>query len=402
MDGNAKHDLEHTAEKTINTTAKTSKIFTILFGKMLLRANRYYQKHFSASMKALRNDGPTKELFVSPPLTKAEVKQIIASGKENNVLMGVKKMQPDGEYGTNQSLYKQEKLAKNEIKYQKWNERRKTVRNNPVLYKYCKNRADKYRKLSILDEQNSNDEKYVIIFNKSKMGFLNEQLENISKDRVKRMSSDGLQDINEDGMIDERDCQIEKSRGMNLREDELDKIGEDFGSCMVRSYQKNYCTQRITKEEYCEIREQLFDLRSHGACVINNNEMLIAICSEDLDKYKSYAPSDRPIKEYGAFGARLIETESNYNDIIELELADDKEYKIFKEKYYGKDFLTQIHPNGKYTVLVREVDTKELADNSKKKSTTADLVKEADEFAEKSQDAIEMNNMLEREEELAR
>ena len=34
--------------------------------------------------------------------------------------------------------------------------------------------------------------------------------------------------------------------------------------------------------------------------------------------------------------------------------------------------------------FVKETDTKELVENSKKKSKTADLVKEADEFAEKN------------------
>ena len=95
--------------------------------------------------------------------------------------MGVKKMQPDGELGRNKSLHQQEKLAKNEIKYRKWNERRKTIKKIPILYHFCKNQAEKYRKLSIQDEKDSNEEKYVIIFNKSKMGFLNEQLKEIPK-----------------------------------------------------------------------------------------------------------------------------------------------------------------------------------------------------------------------------
>ena len=120
MDGNAKHDLEHTAEKTVAVSAKSTKIFTKIFGRFLIKAKRYYNKHFSSSMKALRNDGATKELYVTPPLTRAEAKQIIAACRENNVLMGIKKMDPDGEKGKNQSLHKQEKLAKNEIKYRKW------------------------------------------------------------------------------------------------------------------------------------------------------------------------------------------------------------------------------------------------------------------------------------------
>ncbi len=384
MDGNAKHDLEHTAEKTVVVSEKSTKIFARIFGRFMKRATRYYNKHFSSSMKALRSDGPTKELYVSPPLTRAEAKQIITACRENNVLMGIKKMDPNGEQGRNQSLHKQEKLAKNEIKYHKWDDRRKTFKKIPVIHNLCKSMADRYKNLSIKDEQDNLDERYVLIFNKSKLSFLNEQLEKIPPNRVKQHAQNELVDINKDGVIDERDYEPLQPRGMNLKVSDLSKVGEDFGSCAVRDYLSNYCTQRITKEQYCEIREQLFELRSHGACVYNDNEMIIAIPSEDLQEYKTFAPLDRPIKEYGANGARDIETESNSNDIIELEINNFDDYKLFKEKYDSKDFVAQHMPDGKTTVLVKETDTKELVENSKKKSKTADLVKEADEFAEKN------------------
>lgn len=397
MDGNAKHDLEHTAEKTVVVSTKSTKIFTRLFGKLLIRANRYYQKHFSSSMKALRNDGPTKELYVTPPLTKAEVKQIITACRENNVLMGIKKMNPDGEQGRNQSLHQQEKLAKNEIKYQKWDERRKTFKKVPIFQSVCKMQTEKYKKLSLQDERINPDERYVLIFNKSKLSFLNEQLAKIPPNRVKQAARNELEDINKDGIIDEKDYGDMKARGMNLQVEDLSRIGEDFGSCAVKDYVNNYCTQRITKEQYCEIREQLFDLRSHGACVYNDKEVIIAINSDDLEEYKTFAPLDRPIKEYGKNGARDIETESNTNDIIELELNDFNDYKLFKEKYHTKDFVAQHNPNGKILVLVKETDAKNLVDNNKKKSKTEDLAKEADEFVEKNNPIVD--NLLDKEEE---
>lgn len=397
MDGNAKHDLEHTAEKTVAVSAKSTKIFTKIFGRFLIKAKRYYNKHFSSSMKALRNDGATKELYVTPPLTRAEAKQIIAACRENNVLMGIKKMDPDGEKGKNQSLHKQEKLAKNEIKYRKWNDRRSTFKKIPIIQNICKAQTNKYKRLSIQDEQQNLDERYVLIFNKSKLGFLNEQLAKIPENRVKQYAKNELADINKDGIIDEHDYEPMLSRGMNLKVEDLNKVGEDFGSCAVRDYLSNYCTQKITKQQYCEIREQLFELRSHGACVYNDNEMIIAIHSEDLEEYKRIAPLDRPIKEYGSNGARDIESESNTNDIIELELNNFDDYKLFKEKYSSKDFVAQHTPDGKTTVLVKETDTKDLVENSKKKSKTADLVKEADEFAEKNNP---VEKVLDKEEEL--
>lgn len=437
MDGNAKHDLEHTAEKSVSMSAKISKISTILFGRFLIKANRYYQKHFSSSMRALRKDGATKELCVSPPLTRAEVKQIITSCHENNILMGIKKMHPDGELSNNKSLYQQEKLAHNEIKYKKWDERRKATSKIKILNKICKHQADKYKNISAYNLKLSNrwlsfqektrkikplnkyckmkadnykniaiqektkdeEEQYVIIFNKSKLSFFNEQLAKIPPNRLKQETKSDLDGINKEEIIDDRNIEPMVSRGMNLSVNDLNKIGEDFGSCPVRDYSKNYCIQKITKEEYCEIREQLFELPSHGACVLNEKEMIIAIRSEDLDEYREYAP-ERPIKEYGSSGGRAIESESNIHDIMELEINDIKRYKDFKETYSSKDYVAEIAPNGKTTILLKETDTKNLLEESKKKSKTEDLVKEANELAEKSKtDKVVENVVLEQKEE---
>lgn len=437
MDGNAKHDLEHTAEKSVSMSAKISKIYTILFGRFLIKANRYYQKHFSSSMRALRKDGATKELCVSPPLTRAEVKQIITSCHENNILMGIKKMHPDGELSNNKSLYQQEKLAHNEIKYKKWDERRKATskikilnkickyqadkyknisaynlklsnrwlsfqektRKIKSLNKYCKMKADNYKNIAIQEKTKDEEEQYVIIFNKSKLSFFNEQLAKIPPNRLKQETKSDLDGINKEEIIDDRNIEPMVSRGMNLSVNDLNKIGEDFGSCPVRDYSKNYCIQKITKEEYCEIREQLFELPSHGACVLNEKEMIIAIRSEDLDEYREYAP-ERPIKEYGSSGGRAIESESNIHDIMELEINDIKRYKDFKETYSSKDYVAEIAPNGKTTILLKETDTKNLLEESKKKSKTEDLVKEANELAEKSKtDKVVENVVLEQKEE---
>lgn len=437
MDGNAKHDLEHTAEKSVSMSARISKISTILFGRFLIKANRYYQKHFSSSMRALRKDGATKELCVSPPLTRAEVKQIITSCHENNILMGIKKMHPDGELSNNKSLYQQEKLAHNEIKYKKWDERRKATskikilnkickyqadkyknisaynlklsnrwlsfqektRKIKPLNKYCKMKADNYKNIAIQEKTKDEEEQYVIIFNKSKLSFFNEQLAKIPPNRLKQETKSDLDGINNEEIIDDRNIEPMVSRGMNLSVNDLNKIGEDFGSCPVRDYSKNYCIQKITKEEYCEIREQLFELPSHGACVLNEKEMIIAIRSEDLDEYREYAP-ERPIKEYGSSGGRAIESEANIHDIMELEINDIKRYKEFKETYSSKDYVAEIAPNGKTTILLKETDTKNLLEESKKKSKTEDLVKEANELAEKSKtDKVVENVALEQKEE---
>ena len=73
---------------------------------------------------------------------------------------------------------------------------------------------------------------------------------------------------------------------------------------------------------------------------------------------------------------------------MQVEVPTLKEFNIFKERYKGKDFIAQYNPNGTVSVIVREKDTEEMVEDAKKKSQTADLLKEADEFAEKNVENI--------------
>ena len=395
-DGNAKSDLEHTSERAVRASTKSTGILARLMAKATSKARKYYQKHFSSSLRALKKDGATKELAVSSPLTRAEAKELITNARENGILVGVKKMQPDGDEGKNQSLYKQEKLANNEIKFERWNERRKVLKNVPILGKFSQKRADKFRERSKEDNLKYPDERYIILCNKSHLAFFNEQLEILEKKRTQRTISEDLDEINDNGLID-KDSKI-VSRDINISPEQLE-IGIDYGSCFVRDYTKNFCHQKISKSEYCEIREQLFELKSHGAKVMPNGEVIVAINSDDLEEYKKFAPLDKPIKEYGARGAKEIEAESNSNNIISVKLNNDNDFGAFKNTYKGKDFVAIHNSDGTINAYVREKDTKEMAEEVKKKSSTADLLREANEFAEEKENTLDIAPSIELEEE---
>ncbi|MBQ3512160.1 MAG: hypothetical protein IJA30_07690, partial [Bacilli bacterium] len=121
--------------------------------------------------------------------------------------------------------------------------------------------------------------------------------------------------------------------------------------------------------------------------------------SDDLEEYKKFAPLDKPIKEYGASGAKEIEAESNSNNIISVKLNNDSDFGTFKNTYKGKDFVAIHNADGSINAYVREKDTKEMADEVKKKSSTADLLREANEFAEEKEQSLDIDPMIEIEEE---
>ena len=401
MDGNAKSDLEHSTEKAVRISTKGGGIIAKITSKYLIMLNKYIEKRFSPSMKTLKKDGSTKELTVSPALTKEETKEIIAKARECGVLLGVKKMQPDGEVGTNKSLHQQERMAKNEINFNRWNERRKTLKKIPVLNKFSGLIATKYKRLSQEDNARSKDDRYVVICNKSHLSFLSEQLDILSKKRLQKASANELEDINKDGEIDKVDYAPLVSRDINITPDKLNVLDEDYGSCMVSDYHSNFCLQRITKSEYCEIREELFELKSHGAKVIGEDEVLIAINSDDLEEYKRFAPLDKPIKEFGVSGGKDIEAEKNINNIIPVQIENEKDFSHFKSKYKEKDYIAQHTPDGKVLAYVKEEDTKNMVNDIKKKSSTADLLKEANEFENEKHEIIDENEItIDNEEEL--
>ena len=130
-----------------------------------------------------------------------------------------------------------------------------------------------------------------------------------------------------------------------------------------------------------------------------NGEVIVAINSDDLEEYKKFAPLDKPIKEYGASGAKEIEAESNSNNIISVKLNNDNDFGAFKNTYKGKDFVAIHNVDGSINAYVREKDTKEMADEVKKKSSTADLLREANEFAEEKENTLDIAPSIELEEE---
>lgn len=385
-DGNAKSDLEHASERTVRVSTKGTGIVARFLTRLTTRARKYWQKHFSASMKALKKDGNTKELAISPDLTREETKELITKARESGILIGIKKMQPNGEEGKNHSLHQQEKLAKNEIKFEIWNERRKTFKKVPIIGKICDSKSEKYKRLSIEDNEKNKDDRFIVLCNKSHLAFFDEQLEIIRKTRLSKKAANELNDIEIEAI--DKDAEPFSSRDINMFPEDL-KPGIDYGSCFVKDYTQNFCYQKISKSEYCEIREKLFDLKSHGAVVKPTGEVLVAINSDDLEEYKKFAPLDKPIKEYGEGGGREIEAESNDNNLITVEIQDDK-FDEFKRTYKGKDYFAIHEPNdGKVLAYIKESDTKQMVDDVKKKSSTADLLKEANELAEEKENTME-------------
>ena len=53
-DGNAKSDLEHASERAVRASTKSTGILARLMAKATSKARKYYQKHFSSSLRVLR------------------------------------------------------------------------------------------------------------------------------------------------------------------------------------------------------------------------------------------------------------------------------------------------------------------------------------------------------------
>lgn len=383
-----KHDIEKIGESTSRKGGKALRFLTKWTGKMIQNVYRAWLKYFTNPTKAVEKDGATKRMAASPPLTKEEVKDVIAKAREEDVLVCVKEMQPDGDYGKGKSLHAQEKIAKKEIKARVWKERSKTYKKVPVLNKFCLDRANKFTELSKAENKLNTEKRYMVICNESRVTFMNDCLESIEKKRIQKLANNELEDIDKNGIVDQADAKDLHVYGMEIEPEEL-QAGRDYGSCRVNDYHSNFCTQVITKEEYCLVRREMFDMVSHGAYVLNDEQVLVAFPKEELSTYKQYGFAETAINEYGFNGGDKINSESNQNDLISMELEKFDDMKTLREKYVGKDYIAVHNPNGKISVLVKETDTERMVEIQRKKSTTSVLLQEAKEFMEKEQSKAE-------------
>lgn len=391
-----KHDFEQTARTTITATAKTSKVMNKYLNQIFMRLNLFMIKRFSASMNALKKDGPTMEVESTPPLTHSEMKEIVAKAKESGVLVGVKEMTPDGDIGRRKSLHVQEKAAKHEINAAKFKERSILFKKIKPLKNYYAKKANSQLALSNEDNFKNGYKRYIILSNKSRVSFLNTCLADIQEKRVSKLKENDLEDINKDGIVDERDIENLKTRGVHMKPSEMQRLNEDYGDCLISEYHQNYCTQRLSKEEYCSMREALFELRSHGAKTISDSDVLVAISNEDLEEYMKYAPVRTPIKEFGSKGGTAIQSVKSNDRIQMLSVKNEQEWKAVKEKYEDRDYIASHNEDGSISFLVLEEDTNMIVSRNEKKTTTEDLLEEAEMLIDKEVEVPDISTALEK------
>lgn len=383
-----KHDIEKIGENSTRRSWKIGRFLTRISLAITARIYKVFRKYFTNPMRAIEKDGSTKRLAVSPPITKDEAKMVIAKAREEGVLVCLKEMQPDGDQGRGKSLFSQGRIAKHDIKAAKWKERSKAFKLIAPISKFSDKRADHHMKLSAADSKAAKDERFIIICNESRISFMNDRLEDIEKLRIQKKMNNELEDINKDGVIDERDILNLHSLDMELEPEELEP-GRDYGSCMVRDYQSNFCTQTVPKDEYCSIRSEMFNMKSHGAFVLNDNRVLLAFPKDELKEYQRYGTTAYPIKEYGTQGGNAINSEKNNKNLISMKITDPESLDKFREKYEGHDYIAEHNSDGSCSIMVKEDETERMVELSAKKSATASLLEEAKNFVkEQTEEAV--------------
>lgn len=377
-DGNIKHDFEQVARSVSHSAEKSSRQINKILKRILVSSTFFVNKRFNASMKSLQKDGPTKEMVSTPPLTHSEMKDIVAKAKESGILVGIKEMSPEGEIGRRKSLHSQEKIAKHNIKIQKYKNLSSLFKKIKPLYNLFDRLAQREEKRMDLDNIKHAEKRYVILCNKSKVSFLNDQLENIQKSRTEKLKQNDLEDINKDGIIDEKDIGELKSRSIKMDPKEMDQINEDYGDTLLSEFHIDYFTQKLSKEEYCAIREEMFDLYCHAARTTADGKVLIAAPSKYLDEYMKYAPTS-PIKEFGRKGGIDILSVEDDKHLQQLKVNNEQEWQKVKEKYAGADFIASHNADGTISFIIREEDTQILLALAQKK-TTDSLLEEANDM----------------------
>lgn len=389
-DGNIKHDFEQSSKSALHVLKKSLLLFMKGIKHIGTGVTKAAHRNFNHSMKAIKNDGPTKEVIQTPSMTHAEMKIFVERSKEAGVIIGVKEMTPENEFNKRKSNFAQKRIIKHETKIKRLQYLKSLFKSIKPLSRYFQKKIDQQHDAIKQDNDLHSEKRYTIFCNKSHLSFMNDVLEDIKNMRTQKMKEGTMEDINKDGIVDEKDIGDLKSRDVNLSPEEMTQSNEDYGDTMFSEFHHDFCTQKVTKEEYCAMREAMYDLHCHAAKTTADGNVMIAITNEDLSEYMKYAPKS-PIREYGSKGGIDIQSIQDNDNLQHLKVTSEQEWQAVKNKYTGADYIASHNPDGSISFLVREKDTEVIMAHAQKKTTTDTLLEEAKQMSMEKDTTLNMD-----------
>lgn len=370
-----KHDVERSGETVKNWLKRFLSYLIKQGGTLAKRLGRYGLKMYSDPMKAIQKDGPDKSVLTIKGLTEEEARTFIVESRKNDVLATLKEVDVNGkEPWHGKTIHQQEKLANADIKLAKWKDRAIRFENVPFLNKRFNKKVEHYQGLVEQANMKNKDKRYVFIVNQNHARFVNQVLEKLEQERLNKFHDHNLDDINNDGIVDDRDLTIEKS-SLDLTVEDL-QGKKEFGNVECRGFQSNVCRQIVPKEDFIKNYQEMYYKSTFGAKVYDEDNMILVYHQKDIHEMNKFLEQEQPaIREYGANGGTTLSHVAGDDSIIRLRFHDEKEMDKFRTEYEGKDYLA-IHEKDGITVMTTTSATQEVAANVQAKKQEANEEKD--------------------------
>lgn len=367
MSGEVKNDIQHSGESAFRQMK--NRLLNLWHGTKLLLRGVVFQlnKYYSNPIKAIKNDGPNKQLSATPLLTREEAKHTIVKMQEYGIIATVKEVDvftdQSGKQVTKDMPYKgknlhsQQKMAKNELKIAKWKDRTNRFEKIKLIKNFAERKVKKFEERAMTDNQSSHglNKRYVFITNQSNALAMNDILAEIQENRIKLKNDGMLPDLNNDGIVDEKD--IEVGNVINLSELKKEDLieGRDFGDILWNQVPtQNSCIHIITKDEFIEKHQELRIGATYAARVYDEEHVKLYYSSQYLISINDTLKEEHPqIIEFGSKGGDTI-TKIRPNDSIKvIQIDNEKDLFHFKQLMTNQDYIIN-YENGKYEIQVCE------------------------------------------------
>lgn len=378
MQANNKGDTAQVYEGASRATTKGVKGALKYILKPFLIFSYHY---FVEGIKAVQNDGPTKELEKITNLSYDETIRIMEKCQKDGVrvVASERKLNSQNtEFGKDKSLYQQKRITKYSRRI-KTLTKFKTKHPNISKVLKIKKQIDNFKNKQKSQIEKHKEKHYNIYFNKSKVGYMGDRIADIIEYRTG--ISQKLFDKDTQSAIEEI-----KEKGMELNSQQLkDLYGKfklhDMGDVEIEDFNKDYCIHEMPFEAFMNIKDDLEASNiPYGMKVTSgdNNKQMANLYFENkhLEQYSDLGFTySGQIKVYGVDNNNLEWDINSQDDIISFQTKTGEEEKETYAKLSGKNYIMKRHDDVcVWTVFKTEIE--ELAEKEKKRDVVDEELQE--------------------------
>ena len=376
--------------------------------KYILRPLTIFSYHyFIEGIKAVQNDGPTKELEKLTNLSYDETIRIMEKCQKDGVRVVASERKlstEDSEFGKKKSMYQQKRLTK----YARRIKSLSNIKSNyPNVAKvlYLDTLIKRYEEKQKNQIELHKNKRYNIYYNKSKNSYIADRIADLIEYRTG--ISKNLFDTNTQKAIEKI-----KDEGMVLNSAELNDLSDKFkihelGSVELESFKTDYCVHEISLSAFISMKDDLeiADI-PYGINKIYNDEEKIQTIhiyfeNKHLERYSELGfAALGQMHVYGTDNKNLQWSINSQDELVSFTTKVGKEEIETYSKLSGKNYIMK-RQEDECVWTIFKADLRELAEKEKKRDVVEEDLERVNIFEELQKNIKDSEPTLENQKEIS-